>query len=393
MVGFSLGGFGGMSSGGYAGTAASSGGGFMSGLGDLFQNKLFLQYLAAAGQDISSGEGIGTNVNKVTQQNISSQNYMKMLQQMLGPDDTKGTVSKDGIKMDIPASVLAGDKGNTMESDQFKVDQNLYQPTTVQPQGGSNFANPFGGSQQGISASDLAGLTPQDISQAMQFKMSQDEFENKKVNEVIEQQYKQFLMNKVEPLDKKFPITVPGIGNVSLRQWNALTKDQQEYAGYVYKAKMMGDEDIMNEKEFKLLEPTEREIFLRSVMADPALKDAAVDLAKAGATKISLGEKLTETKAKSGLKGQLYFDDPKWTGDMNKYLDSDTVQNELFTLESADRDKKTAEFKIKFIEDKITAGGGTVTKAPKFADDGKTVIWTVRWPSGDTRTIKYAIRP
>jgi hypothetical protein len=76
----------------------------MEGLTDLLQNKLFLQYLAGAGQDIGSGNPIGTNVNAITQQNIQSQNYMKLLQQMLGGGIPGGKLTADdkGLKFDIP---------------------------------------------------------------------------------------------------------------------------------------------------------------------------------------------------------------------------------------------------------------------------------------------------
>jgi len=87
-----------------------------NGLSNLFQNKLFLQYLAGAGQDIASGEAIGTNVNAITQKAIAAQNYpkqqayyLKLLSEMLRgkvPEGGKVVTDSKGVKIDVPASAL-----------------------------------------------------------------------------------------------------------------------------------------------------------------------------------------------------------------------------------------------------------------------------------------------
>jgi len=144
-----------------------------------------------------------------------------------------------------------------------------------------------------------------------------------------------------------------------------------------------------------MTDPTEKERFTRAVMADPELMKAAKEVAAAGATRITLGEKLKEVKERAGLKGQLWFKDPKWTSDLEKHISSEDVQNELFATGfepgSAEYIGAKARHKIKFIEDKITAGGGEIVNV-KWAADGKTMVWTVKWPSGDTETVKYAVR-
>jgi len=64
-----------------AGAAGTAGGDITgSGGGDsIWNNKLFLQYLNAAGQDILAGEPIGKSVGAATRQNIQSQNVAKMI--------------------------------------------------------------------------------------------------------------------------------------------------------------------------------------------------------------------------------------------------------------------------------------------------------------------------
>jgi len=75
------------------------------GLSNLLSNKLLLQYLAAAGQDIGSGNPIGASVNAVTQQNISSQNFMNLLKKMLSgqgvPEGVKAAIDSKGMKLNI----------------------------------------------------------------------------------------------------------------------------------------------------------------------------------------------------------------------------------------------------------------------------------------------------
>ena len=197
--------------------------GIGEGLNSLAQNKMFLQFLAAAGQDIGSGQPIGTNVNKATMQNISAQNYMKILQQLLGPDDTKGTFDKSGMKLDIPASAL-GSLSNI--EDIFKVNQSLSpnnlsskdinsnfgDTKNLQSQGGMNFANPFVSSQPKISPSDLAGLSPQDISSVLDNVQNIEILKQKKVTDVVDTLYKQKMMDYYDALigEKTPSITVPG---------------------------------------------------------------------------------------------------------------------------------------------------------------------------------------
>jgi len=162
-------------------------------VGNILNNKLFLQYLSAAGADISAEKGLGPNVNAVTQQNIQAQNMMKLMKQFLGPDGSKATFSKDGVKINIPqdspimSSFLSGDetpKSTPIPEASTQIpstQQPTTQPTSTQPiptqptpaQPERNIVqNPF---NSGFSAADLAGLTPQDISAAFAYKMKQAE--------------------------------------------------------------------------------------------------------------------------------------------------------------------------------------------------------------------------
>lgn len=358
-----------------------------NGLSNLMQNKLFLQYLSGAGQDIASGQPISANVNQITQQNIAAQNYMKLLQRMLSgevPEGGKVTMDSKGMKIDIPKGGETSDSGKQLSLGVTgATGQN--EASGLGPlmlQGGLGFLNPSTSPLGDISGADLAGLTTQDISSALEGALGVEALRQKTIRDML---------SAIPEQPDIFPISVPGVGQVSTEQWKALPTSEKEYAAYVHAAKQLGDEDIMTREEFKTIDPTNRAQFLRELMENPELAKMEKELREAGATRISLGEKLAEKKAISELEGQLYFKDPDWIDDLNKHLSSEAVLDKLFTLEPEDRNLAKAEETIKFIENKIKAGGGTIQDV-KWAEDGTTMIWTVKWPSGDVETIRYGVR-
>ena len=391
----------------------------MSENNSIFENRLFLHYLAAAGQDIGAGKPIGASVGAVTQQNIRAQSMMKLLSKMLGgevPEGGKVTIDSKGMKLDVPVSELRGafdtaripgergmtagpmiDRGvspSVMDTQLEPLRKNRSTERGQIPQWSGDFLNPSS-SQPGISAADLAGLTTEDISQALQFGMMKEQLGQKKITDLVDMYYKtaqiqKLLTPETKPLDQPYPVEVPGVGEVSHRQWKSLTGDQREYALYVHTAKRLDDADIYTFEEYQQLETTDKEQFLRAAIEDPKLMEAAKELARSGATRISLGEKLEEKKALGELKGQLYFKDPKWVDDLGKYISSEDVQNKIF---QSDKPGLTRAMEsVNFVESKILASGGT-NQEVKFADDAQTtMIWTVRWPSGDVEYIRSKIR-
>ena len=380
----------------------------LEGLGNLLQNKLILQYLAGLGADISAGRGLGENVNAITQQNIQSQNLMNLLKQMLGPDETKGSFDKTGMTLKVPntnsllSSILGGKESN---AEDFYKGIGAMGPASIEPTTGGrrDIINPFVSSQPDISAADLAGLTSQDILAVMGVVSTRDQLR-------ADSLYKQSLMNyydamtkgleepKIDPLDEIFDVVVPSLGRrVTLRQWKELPKGEQDYAIYLEGSKVIGDKKPMSKEEFQSLEPTEHEKLLRSFLKHPKLFNIEKQLRSAGATRISLGEKVSEKKTMSKLEGQLYFDNPKWTDDVHKYLGSDEVQRSYDAVPGKGQEyiknKRRAELEntVNYIKSKIVAGGGTIVGRDK-EDNGKTLVWTVIWPSGDTGKVRYTIK-
>ena len=89
-----------------------------SGMSDLFQNRLLLQYLSGVGASFDP-EGPAGAMNQITQQTIGAQSkhelqtrYMQMLQQMLGgiPQGGKLSGDRDSLTIKIPTSSLAKDE-------------------------------------------------------------------------------------------------------------------------------------------------------------------------------------------------------------------------------------------------------------------------------------------
>ena len=365
------------------------------GMGNLLQNRLFLQYLSGAGGALSTGQPVGPALHDITQQNIGaqsqaalSQQYMEMLRKMLSGEEVpaggKVTIDEKGTKLEVP-------KGMGATGTPGAVGTPTPAPTGLPDISQLGTINPFAPSQPSVSAADLAGLGPQDVSRALSGATS--------VEALRQQSIANILSTFHDPLDRPYPVASETGEVISTREWKALPSSEREYLAYLHTAKKLGlPEEELTRKFFSSLEPTEREKFVRAAMDDPAMKATAMELSRAGAPKISIGEKIAgkvaEKKALGKLKGQLYFSDPDWIDDIDKRLGSEDIQREIFMesqKEGGDPELMRAKKTIKFIEDKISVGGAI--QDVKLSADGKTMTWTVRWKSGDVEDISYVVRP
>lgn len=376
----------------------------------MFDNKLFLQYLAAAGNDISSGGGLGAGINAVTQQNISAQNFAKLLKTVLGPDGTKATLSNAGINLTVPKETALF-KSMLGEGDvPFQANMSLDSaasapivPTQEKqvptPNGGSPVLNPFVEGQPNtglnVSGPDLAGLSPKDIASAIGLKQNQEELKSKTIAQIQDMAYKTSLMENIKSeIDTRTPrFEIPGVGKVIAKQyidWQKLMQEKKpneaklyEYAiGQGFKGSFIDFENrtqTAHKKDY-----------------DEAVKSGysgdfntwMLSMAKAGA--INLGDKVAEKKAFSELQGQDYFNNPDWTKDIEKTVQA-FDKEQAWLIPEEQRPLARAKTKVKAIEDKISAGGGAVQKVV-MDKDGKTMIWTVKWPTGDIKIVKQAVK-
>lgn len=390
---------------------------------DLLQNNLFLQALAGTGSAISSNKPVGAELGRIVQENISAQSqdklqqkYMKMLAGMLkGNVPVGGTVKKTakGLTLDAP-NPLAGDfEDESVGEPDLGPDATLSAPalsgntglptesvsSVTQPvkpvldsavRGGvGGTPNPFSPSQLSTPA-DLAGLSPQNVALALQGATNVEQV--RQISQTRQSNQALKWAEKIREWNATGPVELPGRGKITLDEWKTLDSKTKAYSYYAYDTKQRG-EDILSYNEWdQQVDPTTIEQIFKLAEEDEDFKTFAFAYKKAGATKISLGEKLEEVTARAGLKGQLYFKDPKWIDDVSKHVNSEDVQNKLFQLEPADRAKAANREKISYIESKITAGGGKVIDV-KVDRDTREITWTVKWKSGATETIKYGVSP
>ena len=407
-------------------------GGFLSGLDSLFKNKLFLQYLSAAGADIAQGTG-GKNVNAATQQNIAAQNYSKLLAQMLGGDFSGGgkiTMDSDGATFKVPAPVPQ-QAGTPVGSAPNQRGASPGTGTGAAPvaenlRNLSLYTSPFGTSQSGISASDLAGLSPEMIASALQFKFGKEEFEQRKLMDVAE------LMYRGAQLESDIPYR-QALTNESLQRVIASNLDVSENTpifdlpGTGLKLTRREAVDLMTtvppddrtalmkEYEFAMSQGFDKGFM---EFKDPTTTTDWRNYQLAGgkegtgksfdqwltsqniskATRITLGEKLEEVKARSELAGELagqeYFAQVDWPSKIQKEVDSDPIlTDEIFM--SRDNPQRQSEIKsaavIGKIKEKIAAGRGVIL-GYKVDAGSNTITYTVRWPSGKVEPIAYIVK-
>lgn len=285
----------------------------------LLQNKLFLQYLAGLGADLSAAgadtsKGFQpTNVNAITQQNIQSQNMMKLLKSLLGPDGTKATFSNTGINLTIPkesqmfSNILQGTgEGGVWEGMAPPLGAPKIQPNQASMQGGgSTVVNPFVENQSSfdISPSDLAGLTTQDISTVLGMKMKRDE-------NIADSAYKAKLMENIDSeIEARRPkFEIPGIGAVNASQYmdwlrliNEMKPNEAKLYEYAIAQGFKGSfEDFENRTKTTHMKDYEAAV-QGGYKGD--FNTWLTQLAKAGA--INLGAEIEKKKALGGVQSQL----------------------------------------------------------------------------------------
>ena len=265
---------------------------------------MFLSFLSKAGATLNPEM---QPLDQLTQQAIGAQSkaglidrYNKILSGMLKgeiPTGGKLTLDKDGMKANVPSSALSGpfnegggggqDRGlGGMKSSGTNWDDPANRTDLI---GKVRAASPFDSSQLGVSGADLAGLTSQDVSQALKDAIGTASLKEQTINDIAERVYKSQLGKWYEaqtaavgapgPLDKPYIIPVNG-RQVTVREWNALPEESQKYYMYVFGQELKG-KDPMSPREWKMTEPTDRERLLRGIQEDKSLLKTEQDLARA----------------------------------------------------------------------------------------------------------------
>ena len=384
-------------------------------MADFKINPLVAQYLSGLGADLmeygaNTDKGIQLkNVNAITNQSIKANNMMKLMEQALSQDGSSVKVDSKGIKLDItPGSGmyknLMGEEGMAAPAATVENAQGAQaaQPQPVQPQPQQPIANPL---SEAAKNGGLAGLSTEDILAAINVNQRQQQ---------IMQGTRQQASNELYRNNVTAPYT-----RALTEQAKAATAENIPSVGIAYGDKVMTvtpKDAIAWEKMKKETTPNEIKLYdyarsqgfqgsivdfkntgitnnmkdYEAAKNDPAFNQWLLKQKKAGATNISLDTKLEEKKAMSELEGQLYFNNPKWTDDIQKQV-ADFDKNQAWLIPEGERPLAKSKIIVKSIEDKITAGSGDIQKVA-MDKDGKTMIWTVKWPSGDIKIIKQAVK-
>lgn len=455
--------------------AVGGGGNWMS---NLFQNKLFLQYLAAEGQDLMQNTP-GKNLNAVTQQSIASENYVKLLKRMLAGEaipgasmtvDEKGRTFKLAHESLKPVSQVTPPMSATTPT-AGGVDQNRL----MQMLSGGNFS-PFPTSQQveapvpagsnvegvvptqatqapavqdptmqlmtqllaggntdygaafgNMSKSDLAGLTPEMVSSALQFKMQQEQIGKKNIFDVMD------LMMRGKELGVRAPymkaLTDEAIDRVASNQpivqinglpysmaeylkWQQIQKEnlstnQKDYSTYAAQETAAGRtpksfEEFLNNnfttdiKNYRLYTEQEKAAGRTPKNFDPWLTEHE----GSRATRISIGEKAqgaaATARATSTVDAQSQVSDPAKRNTAIQKGFSNLGMDDQLTLQTGTPAEISSVKNIsaaQTIEEQIIAAGGRIVGRDKNA---KQMTWKVVWPpaaEGEKERSETIIQP
>ena len=354
----------------------------MADLTNLLQNRMFLQFLSAGGQDIAAGEPIGKRVGEATQQNIQAQSFAGLLSKILaGGGDFK--LDKDKFTLSGAPNIL-GESSETVGGPSELGPVGVNPPgkvTPSQPGAGldisqanllSTFLNPSDSPLGDISPSDLAGLTTQDIGSIVGFKLAREELVRKRAADVA----------GLPLVEAKTQLALAQAAKAGI------PKDQRTAAIKNYEfAQTQGFKGSFT--DFKnATETTHKKDYDTAVEGGytGTFHEWMLEMAKAGA--INLGEVVARKGALEDIEAVKYFTDPKGlTRDIDKFISSDDVQNQLIQLEGPEVDRKKAQLTENFITGKIASAGGVILDSKL---DGRTFVWTVKWPDGTTSEVRHA---
>ena len=322
-------------------------GGFGSGLGNLFQNKMFLQYLSAAGGAMSAGQPVGPALNQVTQQNIASQSHLGLLKKMLAgyPAGTKVSADDKGFSLKIPnapdaegmptdkmtpdfGAINQGSAGSPLANAPAvpvaQVPQSPTQPTINPMQQNQAMSQMLAGGDLfgNISANDLAGLSPAEISNALQLKFSQDKMVQDQLN--FERTFDFESQKYIASLDKDE--RTPAIKNYQFAQSQGY---QDSFADF--------DKDVRTSHQ-KDYEYAVKQGYTGK------FQQWVEEMAKAGAIQLNMGDKVELHKQIGQSDQQLKVTEPGYEHEITKKLMNS--KSGWFTPPQSEIDKIKVDLKL-----------------------------------------------
>lgn len=326
------------------------------------ENKLFLQYLSGAGAAIGGEGSFAAGLDQITQQNIAAQNYQKMvgkqrtaaktrhqeyismMKELLG-GGAKINMDKDNVSIKAPSALFGGEEGMSSMIG-----------------GGTPAASGVGGSAADqefktlnpstspldVSGADLAGLTPQNISQALQLGMAGEEMDRRKFSDLMEMAYK---FGTFEPRDDR---------TAKIRNYEYYTA-QEKAASRTPKSIEKWDAGLLKEKRLyeEAVLPAERE--------DYPFDEWLLDWRKLGGVNINLGDFRAKKEITAEVSRESFFKTPKFRTDAEKIVDD----SRRIEYETSDDPKKT---RTKFVWEEMAKQIKTSYPDVVFGRDSKTGI-------------------
>jgi hypothetical protein len=268
--------------------------------------------------------------------------------------------------------------------------------------------NPFASSQP-FSASDLAGLTPELMTEAFKTAMGESELRNKSINDIIENQLKQAQIGNIQSeirtreappehpereeteIIKNFRFYQSQGGKLPFDEYQRSVReegqrgpssiDEYEYAKKNgYKGSYM---DFMDKRQRSQNEPTSIREY------EYAKKQGFKGSYQDWTTGLAVGKKAAvDTQASRD-----YFSSGKLKQDVDKHLASAGVKQALISAGlpgSTEYNRAARNETIKYIEGEIATRKGEIVGVRR---EGNTGVWIVQFPnSAATDEVKYELQ-
>lgn len=250
--------------------------------------------LASFGRGISPEGSFGDKVGKTAQDQVRSNQFAKLLQKAMGPDDSTMTINNKGFTFKSAIDAMMGDDDES---------------------GLGNLANfPSGPQDKGLNfnASDLVGLLPEDIETIARYQKASEQEPFDQMKDMINIKYQLGLIDQMQ-------------FNQEAKFIELFTKDDR--------SELMKNFEALNESRISSgMNPLSFSDYFMATKNDALLqyqkyKDEGGDLSftdwyrdmkKAGASVIDMGDVFGKAKAGAEGRDEAYIKSPNYIADVEK---------------------------------------------------------------------------
>lgn len=274
---------------------------------------MILSYVSKLGAGIAKGNPAVEGLDQLTQQTIGAKSQADLMQRLLGGQVPGAKIQISDKGYQISGSSL-GDLNGMSGSGLSNAQQGSQLPGGSGTQWNAQNmpsqlrqSNPFSSSQPGaFSYADLAGLTPQDVLQAMNVAgdtlykqgLLKSQQEQNVVSMIKADTQRLAEWRRIKEIPDKVPVTVNG---------QVLEVDPKEALSYYAKVNDL---------------PASYETY-KLAAGDPEFKSYLLEMAKAGKTEINIGEAAEKRRVLGKVDQELDITDPTYPAKREKMLMSD----------------------------------------------------------------------